>query len=57
LPAIGRPVQERFLLESLRWLGIAAAHLANHHIKILMHINPNLDWLGAAIKLAAGFLE
>jgi len=31
--------------------------LANHHIKILVHINPKLNVCFAAIKLAAGFLE
>src|SRR6266487_1585256 len=53
---LGRPIQERFLLETLRWLGIGAALLHHHHIKILMHINPKLDAGFAAIKLAAGFL-
>jgi len=52
----GRPVQERLLLESLRRLGIGSAHLLDHHIKILMHINPKLDVSFAAIKLAAGSL-
>jgi hypothetical protein len=52
----GRPGQERFFLESLRRLGIAPAHLLDHHVKILMHINPKLDRAPAAIKLAAGFL-
>jgi hypothetical protein len=54
---LGRPVQERLLPKSLRRLGISSTHLFDHHIKILMHINPKLDWLGAAIKLAAGSLE
>jgi len=50
-------VHEGFFVETLRRLGIGSAHLANHHIKILMHVNPDLDWLSAAIKLAAGSLE
>jgi hypothetical protein len=49
-------VQERLLLETLRWLGIGSAHLLDHHIKILMHINPKLDVSFAAIKLAADSL-
>jgi hypothetical protein len=53
----GCPVQERFLPKSLRRLGIGSTHLLDHHIKILMHINPKLDRASAAIKLAAGFLE
>jgi len=35
----GRPVQERFFLETLRRLGVAPAHLLDHHVKILVHIN------------------
>ena len=54
---LGRPVQERLLVEALRRLGIGPAHLLDHHIKILMHINPKLDVGFAAIKLAAGSLE
>jgi hypothetical protein len=53
---LGRPVPERFLVETLRRLGIRAALLHHHHIKILMHINPKLDRASAAIKLAAGSL-
>ena len=53
---LGRPVQERLLVESLRRLGIGPVHLLDHHIKILMHINSYLDRASAAIKLAAGFL-
>jgi hypothetical protein len=49
-------VQERLLSETLRRLGISSAHLLDHHMKILMHINPKLDVSFAAIKLAAGFL-
>ena len=51
-----RPAQERLLVETLRRLGIGPAHLLDHHIKILMHINSQLDRAFAAIKLAAGFL-
>src|ERR1700686_4742697 len=51
-----RPMQERFFLETLRRLGIAPAHLFDHHVKILVHINSKLDRSGAAIKLAAGSL-
>jgi hypothetical protein len=52
----GYPMQECLLLQTLRRLGIGSAHLLDHHIKILMHINPKLDRASAAIKLAAGFL-
>jgi hypothetical protein len=50
-------VQERLLVESLRRLGIGPAHLLDHHVKILMHINPKLDRAFVAIKRAAGSLE
>jgi hypothetical protein len=53
----GRPVQERFLPKTLRRLGVAPAHLLDHHVKILVHINSKLDRASAAIKLAAGSLE
>jgi len=43
-------------LETLRRFGITPAHLLDHHVKILVHINPKLDRSSAAIKLAAGFL-
>ena len=60
-------MQKRVLWESLRRLGIGSAHLLDHHVKILMHINPKsthrtdpsfggLDRASAAIKLAAGSL-
>ena len=49
-------MQKRVLWESLRRLGIGSAHLLDHHIKILMHINPKLDRSSAPIKLEAGFL-
>jgi hypothetical protein len=49
-------MQERLLLETLRRLGIGSAHLLDHYIKILVHINPKLDRASAAIKLAAGSL-
>jgi hypothetical protein len=52
----GRPMQKRFFCETLRRLGVAPAHLANHHVKILVHIDSQLDRASAAIKLAAGFL-
>ena len=52
-----RPVHQGLLVESLRRLGIGLAHLLDHHIKVLVHINPKLDRASAAIKLAAGFLE
>lgn len=51
-----RPVQERFLLETLWRLGIGSVHLLDHHVKILMHINPELDRTRAPIKLEAGSL-
>jgi hypothetical protein len=50
---LGCPVQKRLLSKSLRRLGIGSAHLLDHHIKILMHINPKLDRTVAVIKLAA----
>jgi hypothetical protein len=53
---LGRPMQEGLLVESLRRLGIGSAHLLDHHIKILVHINPKLDRSSAPIKLEAGFL-
>jgi len=52
----GCPIQERLLPKALRRLGIGSAHLLDHHIKILMHINPKLDRSSAPIKLEAGFL-
>ena len=53
---LGRPMQKRLLLKTLRRLGIAPIHLLDHHVKILVHINPKLDVGFAAIKLAAGSL-
>src|SRR6184192_1379785 len=50
------PMQERLLVESLRRLRITPFYLLDHHIKILMHINPKLDRSSAPIKLEAGFL-
>jgi hypothetical protein len=38
----GRPVQERLLSKSLRRLGIGSTRLLDHHIKILVYINPKL---------------
>jgi len=63
----GRPVQEGLLPKSLRRLGISSAHLLDHRVKILVHINAKcahrthpsyggLDRAFAAIKLAAGSL-
>jgi hypothetical protein len=52
----GRPMQKRSLGETLRRFRITPLHLLNHHVKILMHINPKLDRASAAIKLAAGSL-
>jgi hypothetical protein len=52
----GCPSQERFFAKTLRRLGISAALLHHHHIKILVHINPEVDRASAAIKLAAGSL-
>jgi hypothetical protein len=49
-------MQKRFLPKTLRRLGVAPAHLLDHHVKILVHINSQLDRASAAIKLAAGFL-
>ena len=49
---LGRPMQERLLVESLRRLGIGSARLLDHPIKILMH-NFHLDRASAATKLAA----
>jgi len=53
---LGRPVQQCLLPKALRRLGITSAHLLDHHIKILVHINPKLDRSSAPIKLEAGFL-
>jgi hypothetical protein len=53
---LGRPVQKRFFAKTLWRLGITAAFLHHHDIKILVHINPKLDDCFAAIKLAAGSL-
>ena len=50
-------MQKRLFLETLRRLGVGASFLHDHHIKLLMHINPKLDVGFAAIKLATGSLE
>ena len=50
------PMQERLLVESLRRLRITPFYLLDHHIKILMHINPKLDRSSAPMKIEAGFL-
>jgi hypothetical protein len=49
-------MQKRLLPKTLRRLGVAPAHLLDHHVRILVHINSKLDRSSAAIKLAAGFL-
>src|SRR5437870_122595 len=46
----GRPMQKRLLLETLWRLGIGAALLHRHHVKILVHINSKLDRSSAAIN-------
>ena len=51
------PEEECFLAETLRRLGISPALLFDHHVIILVHINPELDAGSAAIKLAAGSLK
>ena len=51
-----RPVQEGFLGEALRRLGLAAAQLHDHDLEALMDINPELDRAAAPIKLRAGSL-
>ncbi len=51
-----RPLQECLLAKALRRLGITSAYLLDHRVKILMHINSQLDRAFAAIKLAAGSL-
>ena len=53
---LGRPVQKRLPLETLRRFWITPTHLLDHHVKILVHINPKLDRSSAPIKLEAGFL-
>ena len=53
---LGHPVQKCFLLQTLRRFGIGPTFLLDHDIKILVHINPELDDGSAAIKLAAGSL-
>jgi hypothetical protein len=61
-------MQQCFFRKTLRRLGIGAAHLYHHHVKILVHINAKsahwtalsfggLDVGFCAFKLAAGFLE
>src|SRR5207302_8343609 len=55
-PEFCRPMQKRLLLETLRRFGIAPLYLLDHHVKILVHINSQLDHSSAAIKLAAGSL-
>ncbi len=52
----GCPAHKGFFFEALWWLGITPAHLFDHHVKILVHINSKLDHTSATIKLAAGFL-
>jgi hypothetical protein len=54
---LGHPMEEGFLLETLRRLGIGSSFLLNHDIKILVHINPELDRCSAPIKLGAGSLK
>jgi hypothetical protein len=53
---LGHPAQKHFLFEPLRRFGIAAPFLANHHVKLLVHINSKLDHRFARIKLRAGSL-
>ena len=52
----GGPVQKGFFGKALRWLGVGPFHLLHHNIKVLLHINPELDAASAAAKLAAGSL-
>jgi hypothetical protein len=52
----GHPMEEGFLCETLRRLGIGSSFLLNHDIIILVHINPELDDGFAPIKLRAGSL-
>jgi hypothetical protein len=40
---LGRPMQKRLLLETLRRFGITPVNLLDHYVKILVHINPKLD--------------
>src|SRR6266550_1813063 len=54
---LGGPEQECFLAETLRRLGIGPALLFDHHVIILVHINPELDDSFAPIKLRAGSLK
>jgi hypothetical protein len=53
----GGPKKERFLAETLRRLGISSILLFDHHVIILVHINPELDCSSAPIKLEAGSLK
>ena len=53
---LGCPAQKRFLPESLGRLRIAPSLLANHDVKLLVHINSKLDHRLARIKLRAGSL-
>jgi len=54
---LGRPVHKGFLSEVLRWFGISPSLLFDHHVIILVHINPELDDGSAATKLAGGSLK
>jgi hypothetical protein len=56
-PELGRPMQKGFLAEALRRLGISPALLFDHHVIILVHINPELDDGSAPVKLGAGSLK
>jgi hypothetical protein len=54
---LGGPEEECFLAETLCRLGICPALLFDHHLIILVHINPELDDSFAPIKLRAGSLK
>jgi hypothetical protein len=54
---LGRPMQEGFLAQTLRWLGISPSFLFDHHVIILVHIDSQLDRSSAPIKLGAGSLK
>src|SRR5947207_8705522 len=54
---LGCPVHKGFLSEALRWFGISPSLLFDHHVIILVHVNPELDRTSAPIKLRAGSLK
>jgi hypothetical protein len=50
-------MNKRLFPQALRRLGVVPTDLHHHHIKLLVHIDSELDRCFARIKLRAGFLE